>query len=103
MAYQIVVQAHGDALEDYDVMLAMEERLASAIGSLGEVDGHDIGSGETNVFILTEAPRAAFASVLPILEEFRVLDRVRVAYRRVDDDTYTLLWSPNSQEDFSIL
>jgi hypothetical protein len=103
VTYQLVIQAHSDALEDYDVMLAIEARLASAIDSLGEVDGHDVGSGETNIFISAEDPRAVFARVYPILEKFRILDRARAAYRRVGDGTYTLLWPPNSEEEFSIL
>jgi hypothetical protein len=102
VTYQLVIQARGDALADYDVIIAIEDRLISAMDSVGDVDGHDVGSGETNVFILAEDPKAAFARALPVLEEFGVLDRTRAAYRRIGDDAYTSVWPLDSQEEFAI-
>jgi hypothetical protein len=103
VTYQLVLQVQSDALADYDVMLAIEDRLIIAMDSAAEVDGHDVGSGETNIFILTEDPKAALARALPVLDEFGVLNRIRAAYRRVGEESYTLLWPPNSQEEFAIL
>jgi hypothetical protein len=103
VTYQLVIQARGDTLSDYDLIVAIEDRLVSAVGSAAEVDGHDVGSGETNLFILTEDPKQAYELTLPVLAEFGILDGVRVAYRPVADHVYTLLWPSDSQEEFAIL
>jgi hypothetical protein len=103
MAYQLVLQARGDALEDHDLIVAVEDRLISAIGAVGDVDGHDVGSGETNIFILTDDPKAALALALPILDDFGLRGGVRAAYRTVGSAAYTMLWPPNSKEEFVVL
>ena len=48
--YQLVLQFAPKALPDYDALVALERQLT---GQLGEsaVDGHDMGSGEANIFI----------------------------------------------------
>ena len=65
--YQLVLQFPADAV-DYDDLIAIEEELLEAVEPPAEVDGHDFGSGEGNVFILTDEPAATLEVVLPVLE-----------------------------------
>ena len=60
MTYQLVLQIPLDSLNDYDEMVALEEELIEPLGRIGDVDGHDVGSGTMNVFILTDQPRQVF-------------------------------------------
>ena len=53
MKYQLVLQLPASSIKDYDEMIELEETIIKGIGSLGKVDGHDAGSGEMNIFILT--------------------------------------------------
>ena len=103
MAYQLVLQARGDALADYDLIVAVEDRLISALGTVGDVDGHDFGSGESNIFILTDDPKAALALALPVLDDFGLRGGMRAAYRIVGSAAYTMLWPPNSRDEFVVL
>ena len=61
MQYQLVLQFSGDSLGDYDAMLALEDDLIQEFGH-ADVDGHDIGSGETNIFLVTSEPDIAIPS-----------------------------------------
>ena len=56
MQYQLTLQFRGDSLGDYDAMVALEDELTEQVGDSAEVDGHDCGSGETNIFIFTPDP-----------------------------------------------
>ena len=60
MQHQLVLQFNGDSFEDYDAMLALEDELIEALGDTADIDGHDIGAGETNIFIFTSAPEQTF-------------------------------------------
>jgi len=67
MDYQLVLQFRGDWLDDFDAMAALEEELTDVLGDSADVDGHDVGSGETNIFIFTSNPAGTFDSVKPVL------------------------------------
>jgi hypothetical protein len=52
MKYQLVLQFPATSLDDYDTFVALEEILRQKICDFGEIDGHDFGSGEMNIFII---------------------------------------------------
>jgi len=58
--YQLVFQLPGVSQLDFEEMIGLEEELTSAIGDLGQVDGHDMGHGEMNIFVHTESPIRLF-------------------------------------------
>ncbi len=60
MKYQLVLQFRGDTLADYDAMIALEDRLREELTHSANVDGHDCGAGEANIFIFTSDPKATF-------------------------------------------
>src|SRR2546427_12694121 len=92
MDYQLVLQFRGDSLADYDAMVALEHDLIAELGDSADVDGHDVGSGETNIFIITAEPVRTFRASRVVLERNRCLGAVTAAYRSVDGEVYTVVW-----------
>ena len=60
MTFQLVLQFNSDSLSDYDAMVTLEDELIQELGDAADVDGHDIGSGQTNIFIVTSDPESTF-------------------------------------------
>src|SRR5438552_7424752 len=102
MRYQLVLQFRGDSLADYDQMIALEDRLIEQLGHSAKVDGHDCGSGETNIFIFTSDPAATFGTVRQRLQREGRLQSVTAGYRPVDGEQFTVLWPEGSQEEFKV-
>lgn len=102
MRYQLVLQFRGDSLVDYDAMIALEDQLIEQLGNSAAVDGHDCGSGETNIFIFTLDPVATFQRVRPVLERAWKLQALTAAYREVDGERYTVIWPEGSQREFRV-
>jgi len=102
MRYQLVLQFRGDTLADYDQMVALEDRLIEDLGDSADVDGHDCGSGETNLFIFTSDPAATFWRVRETLKQEGRLEAVTAAYREVAGERYTVLWPEGSAEQFRV-
>lgn len=92
MKYQLVLQQTGSSIEDYDRVIDVECELEELLGDLADVDGHDFGSGEANIFIMTDDPKTTFNTVRPFLEESGALSEMRVAYRAVESDEFKVLW-----------
>jgi len=76
---------------DFDRLTRLESELDGANG-LYEVDGNDIGSGEMNIFLLTDEPDEAFNAV-----KLRIPTacRWRAAYRDQNGDDF----SPDSPDE----
>jgi len=102
MRYQLVLQFRGDSLADYDAMVGLEDRLVEDLGHSAKVDGHDCGSGETNIFIFTSDPSATFLRVRQALQREGQLDVVTAAYRDVEGGSYTVIWPESSEAAFSV-
>lgn len=102
MEYQLVIQFAGDSTEVFDAMIAIEDELFETVTD-AEVDGHDIGSGEANIFVLTDDPAATFAQIKPVLDNAGYLDAVKVAFRETDGEDFTVLWPQNFNGHFEVL
>jgi hypothetical protein len=102
MDYQLVLQFQGDSLEDLDAAVALEDELGDALGDTAEVDGHDTGSGETNIFIFTEDPAATFEQIKPLLAQTKRLDKLTAAYRETDGENYRVIWPKGSRKEFQV-
>jgi len=107
--YQLVYQfayIDGD-LEQFDKMIELEDRLieATADDPIAEVDGHDAGSGEMNIFLLTNAPQDAFDSLRPIVKASAAARSwgYRAAYRRLDGDEFHDLWAADDAPPFRVI
>jgi len=101
MRYQLVVQVTASSLEDFDRMVALEDELALTLGGAGEIDGHDAGQGETNIFILTDHPHQVYEKLRSIASARAIISTLRVAYRAIDGDEYTIL-HPVGLEHFEV-
>jgi hypothetical protein len=100
--YQLVLQFRGDAPADLDEAAALEEELIAALGDSADVDGHDIGSGETNIFIFTTDPTGTFRRAMPVLTRRKCLPAVTAAYRPVDGEQFVVLWPEGSRLKFVV-
>jgi hypothetical protein len=78
MMAQLVLQfTTGEDLDSFDRLIRFEEELISVVGKTAKVDGHDFGSGEMNIFILTEDPVATFTLVQRTNEYIRPPEEMR--------------------------
>ena len=91
MQYQLVLQLPASSIKDYDEMVELEEAIMGSIGNLGTVDGHDAGSGEMNIFILTNHPMPAFERIKHLLGTRDFMPDLKVAFRAIGKDEFTIL------------
>jgi hypothetical protein len=101
MKYQLVLQWPGSSIAEYDTAIAVEDLLLERMSVVHEVDGHDIGQSEVNIFIRTDDPRGAFEEVTNILSGQACWVHMRAAYREVARGDYTVIW-PEGFSDFSV-
>lgn len=92
MKFQLVLQWPTSSLEDFDAVVELEDLLIEKLDKQDAVDGHDFGSGETNIFILTEEPHRTFSDIRAILAGHRLWKTASAAYRKTDGDEYCVLW-----------
>jgi len=103
MKYQLVLQFRGDSLSDFDAMVALEDELTEELKDLADVDGHDFGSGEMNIFIFTADPTATFKRVRPVLERRQQLQSVTAAFREADGEQFAVIWPEGSRKKFRVI
>jgi hypothetical protein len=96
-----VLQFAADTIADYDALIALEHQLMDVLGE-NAVDGHDMGFGEANSFILTSDPQNTFRQLAPVLLHNGRMQAVTAAYRRDDENSYHMLWPENSSRQFSV-
>jgi hypothetical protein len=102
MKYQLDLQFAADSMEDFDRLVALEERLIEELDDVATVDGHDFGSGDFNIFVLTDDPATVFGKAHGIVMDQGVPNVMRSAYREMDGEDYVILW-PSSLTEFSVL
>jgi hypothetical protein len=102
MKYQLVLQWPASSIQDFNAMISIENKLIENLSEGNEVDGHDFGSGEGNIFILTDDPELAFSEVEASLNNDDSWLNARVAYREITKDHYTILY-PEDLKVFRIV
>jgi hypothetical protein len=75
-------------------MIRIEDALIKEIGDVAIVDGHDAGSGEMNIFLLTDDTTRSFQESRKVLEAIRAMDMLRAAFRELASDDYRIIWPP---------
>lgn len=101
MKYQIVVQLPEETFGDLGLIIEMEDKLEANLLN-AELDGHDLGNGEVNIFIHTNSPIETFELVKNIFhDDVQVLANAKVAYRELTDEEYICLW-PADLKEFEI-
>ena len=85
-----------------DELIALEEKLTEALGASAEVDGHDSGSGEANIFIFCDEPAGVFARCVPFVSSAGLLPLLAAAYIPEGGDRYTRLWPTGEKRPFDV-
>jgi hypothetical protein len=104
MKYQLVLQFPASKLSKkaLDGLLQLEDELINLFGNQHQVDGHDFGSGEMNIFIHTDLPREAFEQAKMILSK-KSFKNMKAAFRELRGDKYTVIWPEGYKGKFSII
>src|SRR5687767_9125996 len=98
MKYQLVLQWPASSIKDYDVLIEIENALVEKLSNESDVDGHDAGASEMNIFIRTDNPRKTLSDVKAVLGTRDFWPDARVAFREVKGTKYTILWPKDLQE-----
>ena len=102
MKYQFILQFSQNSQNEFDRLIDLEDQLEEVIHSESEIDGHDIGNGQMNIFILTNEPVDLFKKIKNLLEKNQhILGEAKVAYREVQKNSFVVLW-PNDLKSFEI-
>jgi hypothetical protein len=98
MKYQLVLQFRAKRTQDFDELIVLEDLLIENLLATSEVDGHDFGSDEFNIFVLTNQPRESFREAEKIIEQHHPRQQLKAAYRELGKEEFVILWPPNLQE-----
>lgn len=101
ITHQLVLQWPVTSTLSYDEIVLIEDLLIDRIDAIAQVDGHDAGSGEVNIFLLTEHPHKAFQTAKVALEEVGFLTNMKAAYRKLSEESYRPIW-PSGLKTFSL-
>jgi len=101
MKYQLVLQWPVSNSDDYDTLLQMEQELLDNLPNDSNVDGHDMGTNEMNIFVLTNDPHKTFEATKEILDGSPLWPEIRVAFRSVETSRFTIVW-PGDLQNFTV-
>lgn len=102
MRYQVIFQFPETFFDTHDELVAFEDKFIASMPNTCHADGHDIGSGTTNFFVLTNSPLAALKHFRSHLGTNKVENNLRVSYREVGGEAYTNLWPFRDPRPFGI-
>jgi hypothetical protein len=100
--YQLVFQFAPWEATRFDELVALEDALQGRLPA-ATVDGHDFGSGEANIFIITDDPRRALEASLPLIRAAQLLPILGAAYRTLDGEAYVRVWPANVLRPFAVI
>jgi len=98
MKYQLVTQFQATSMDEFDQLVAFEDKLAETLEGFAMVDGHAFGSGTFHIFVHTDGPATTFERIQEFVRIQQRQYRMRVAYRDFSADDYTILWPPDLKE-----
>jgi hypothetical protein len=101
MKYHLVVQFAGGSDEDLRALIRAEDILSAKLGDIADVDGHDIGSGEMNIFVITSDPKEVFSRIRELLAVNPLMSTMKAAYREAAGNPYIIVW-PDNLTRFSV-
>jgi hypothetical protein len=92
--FQLILQFSAMRSQEFDALVALEEELMRSLSQIAEVDGHDCGAGEFNIFLRTDVPKEAFNVAKILIQHLRPKQQLRAAYRDMAKDELVILWPP---------
>ena len=96
MKHQLVLQ-FPETIMSYEEMVELEESLIPALRDKASVDGHDVGAGEVNLFVLTDDPKGVFKTIMGLLDK-EMENNLKAAYRETGSERYVILWPKNLKQ-----
>jgi hypothetical protein len=96
--FQLVLQFQAMGPPEFDELVSLEEELIRGLSAIAEVDGHDFGAGEFNIFVLTDQPRVSFDAAQALIRQWQPRCELKAAYREMDKDEFVILWPPGLAE-----
>ena len=99
MKYQLILQFQAESVQEFDELVVLEDLLVKKLPLGSVVDGHDFGTDEFNIFILTDQPEQTFQAVEQTIQLFRPPHQsLRAAYRELVRNNFVILWPPTLRE-----
>lgn len=102
MDYQLVIKFWRKSLADESFLATIESDLKNALGDSVELEGHDVGPKEINLFMLTAEPRIAFRKARDILEQRGITNGVSAAFRLNGGEQFTSIWPLRAMRRFQL-
>jgi hypothetical protein len=96
MKYQLVLRFQGESVQEFDDLVVLEDLLVEELPMDSEIDGHDFGSGEFNIFILTDQPEQTFHAAEQTIQQYRPPQKLRAAYPRTGPKQLCNSLAPNA-------
>ena len=97
-----MIQFKQEFFDDLQVLEKLEGQLENILLD-AEVDGHDIGSGELNIFIHTNNPMSTFEEVkLVLIKQDIDVNMLKSGYRAFSSNSYTPIW-PLDLKEFLVI
>src|SRR5262245_66211694 len=78
MRFQLVLQWPASSIEGYVTLVEIEEVLINGLTAGSEVDGHDAGFDQVNIFIRTDYPERTFEGDRSVLAGIKIWTDVGV-------------------------
>jgi hypothetical protein len=102
MQYQLVLQYSEERYGDLDWIIHTEDFLIAMLRE-AEVDGHDMGVGEVNIFLNTNIPIEAFNRIKDLFEkqDHSLIEDCKAGYRDFNLGDYIPLW-PTDLKTFEV-
>ena len=98
MKYQLIIQFQAESMQEFDELVVLEDLLVENLPLHSQVDGHDFGSGDFNIFILTDQPKESFHAAEKTIQHYRPPQTLKAAYRELGQNNFVILWPPNLRE-----
>ena len=92
MQYLLTLRFRADSLGDYDARVALESEVTEHLGDSAYINGREVRSGETDIFIVTPDPAATFQRLRPVLQRARQLHSVTAMHRDIHGERDTVIW-----------
>ena len=82
MKFVLVMQWPFHDISDLDHLVAFEKLLRFRLPRrIVRVDGHDVGSGEMNIFLFTDKPQRALDECRALIRSARIAEHLSAGYR----------------------
>jgi hypothetical protein len=103
MQYLLVIQFPEKLENSFERLIEIEDIFIEKLSELADIDGHDVGSGQMNIFIHTNQPLEIFEQIKNILIPMEdAFLNMKAAYRKFDEDDFTCLW-PARLTEFKVI